>query len=108
MLSKKQVACLQLLKAKKYKKKALKALLDDDSVQAISECCLNVLRGNLKLPKGKKEKLAKYKKEIRFLVHGKNKKRKKQVLIQSGQGILPWIIPGVLGIISSIFGNKDA
>ena len=107
MLSKKQLASLQLLKAKKFRKKALKTLVDDDSVRAISECCLNVLHGNLKLKKKQKQKLTKYKKEIRYLVHGKNKLKKKKLVIQRGGAILPWIIGPAISLISSLF-NKNA
>jgi len=107
MLSKKQVAVLQLLKAKKFQKNALKTLVDDDSVRAISECCLNALHGKLKLKKKQKEKLTKFKKEIRYLVNGKNKRLKKKLIIQKGSGFLPWILGPAISLISSLF-TKDA
>lgn len=94
---------LKLLRARKFQKKHLKALVDEDTVRAISECCLNVLHGTLKLKKKEKDKLSKYKKEIRYLVKGKDKKVKKKIILQKGGSILPWVLGPALGLLTGLF-----
>ena len=100
------VSCLQLLKSKRYNKSILKLLLDEQTVKAISECALNVLKGNAKLTDYQKGKLKKYKKEVRYLSVGKNIRQKKKVIIQKGSGFLPFLIGPALTLISSLL-RKD-
>jgi hypothetical protein len=107
MLTESDVACLKLLKSKRYNKKTLQHLLDDRTVKAISECALNVLRGKVKLSSNQKSKLKKYKKEVRYLVGGKNKRQKKKVIVQKGAGFLPFLIGPAISLITSLLTKKS-
>jgi len=105
MLKEKDLLCLKFLQSRKFNKKTLKNLLDDNTVRAISECALNLLRGKLKVDQKQKKKLSKYKKELRYLVVGKSKGLKKKIIVQSGGGFLSVLIPAAITLISTLLGK---
>lgn len=69
-------------------------------VKIISECCLNLLKGNIPVSKNQKTKLKKYQKAIRKLGNSKKLsiKARKNILIQKG-GFLPLILGPLLGSV---------
>lgn len=78
-------------------------------IKSICECCHNLLKGNIKLPKEDLEKIRKYKAAIRKILKKSSLKTKKKFLIQHG-GFLQILIPAAVSAISSIissFINKE-
>jgi len=74
-------------------------------VNTICECALNVLKGNVPLTPTQKKHLAKYKGTLRKLVL-KGSTRKKKHILQTGRGLLPFLLGPVLGVLSSLLFNK--
>ena len=62
-------------------------------IQCISECCANVLKGNVSLTKAQKQKLHRKRQHLRTLADKKvSIPHKKKILNQTG-GLLPFLIP---------------
>ena len=92
---------LKLLTLKKLKPRIKKAILSDPQIiNAISECVLNLVAGNIQLSSKQKKKLKKYKKDLRILATKTTSKlRKRKILQQKGGGaFLPFIIPAALSL----------
>ena len=104
---KKNIELLKLLKNCKTKqqKRILLELANKDLVYCVSDCCNNLLKGNIKLSNKKREQLKKFGPVIRELAARKTGiKKKKQLLIQKG-GFLPALLTPIIGIASSLFGE---
>ena len=75
-------------------------------VDCVCEMCLNLLNGNIAVNSKTKSKLGQYKDVLRTL---SNKKvpyvKRKRLLVQTGNGFLPFLIPPVLSLISSLAGK---
>ena len=102
--TKRQLALLHALSFPKIDKRIVSAILkhEKDSLNLLSDCCYNALRGNIPLDSLKKNKLSRYKKEIRYLACPKaSVKNKKKVVIQQG-GFLQYLIPAALAVLSNI------
>lgn len=83
---------------------ALLKTLDRNAVKCICECIYNILTGTVPLSTFQKQKLKKHKNILRSLVKKYPVERKKQILIQKGNGFLPLILaPLITGIFSSLF-----
>ena len=77
-------------------------VLDNDALQAIHECCVNVLKGNVPLSRGQKQRLSRYKKVIRRLGGQKRlSTSSKRHLVQTG-GFLGALLPPIIGILGSL------
>jgi len=105
-------ACLLILKAisriKNYKarQKILNEFNGEECIyKAIKEMAVNVVNGNIKLSRIQRTKLAKYKSFIKEAAKPTNSKlKRKRVIVQSG-GFLPYLVPVVLSLLSSILAK---
>ena len=91
---------------KRYKKAIINSA-DKSLIRAICELSLNLLAGNIKLDKHTFEELKKYKHVLRRLVSKQKTKAlatKKKIIIQNG-GFLQFLIPAIIGGISTIIGD---
>lgn len=77
-------------------KKNIRAVIlknsDKKLVQAICECCLNLLIGKIPLTDSQKRELTKYKHFFRKIITKSSLKHKKKILSQQG-GFLPYLVP---------------
>ena len=74
-----------------------------DLIDAICECVLNILRGNVKLSKSQKEGLQKHKHKLRKLAaKGVPRKQKKTLLNQKG-GFMSVLFPLIATLASTLF-----
>jgi hypothetical protein len=94
-------------------KKIRKAILQNSNkelLDAITECILNVLNGNIHIDEKFKEKLKPHSKLLRKIIETKNLKKKRALLVQKGgflQYLIPALVSGVATIISSVISKKD-
>ena len=99
---KKHLPLLKWLSTAKPKvQKSVIRTLDNDALQAIHECCVNVLKGNVPLTHAQKQRLSRYKKVIRKLGAKGGKAASKRRLVQTG-GFLGALIPPILGVLGSL------
>jgi hypothetical protein len=84
---------------------ALLKVADKKVIEAICECVINTLRGNVPLKPCEKKKLSKHKKILRVLgIKKGNWKSKKRAILQTGGAFLPALLaPLVGGLLSSLF-----
>lgn len=105
-VSKQQLQQLQLLRIcpPKLRKDLLKKL-PSNFVNLISECCYNVLKGNVHLNKNQKCKLRKHKDILRRLSNKKTSLfTKRKLIIQKG-GFLNVLIPAAVSAIAGIING---
>lgn len=91
-----------LSEARPRTSKAILKVIDKDVLNAISECSLNVLKGNIPLTQAQKRRLAKHKEVLRALagrkkVSDKNKRR----LVQRG-GFLGSLLGPIIGVLGHL------
>ena len=67
-------------------------------VKLLSECALNILKGNVMLKKGQKERLRRHRKSLHILADKTVPKKQKEKVIQKG-GFLPAIFGAALAPI---------
>jgi len=105
MLTKKQLLHLKLLSKRDLNPRVQRAmLLDKDVVDGVCECALNTIKGTVPLENSQKKKLSKYKKLLRYLATKKaSTKRKREILIQHGKGILPFLIPAAITLFKTLY-----
>ncbi|MCP4364286.1 MAG: hypothetical protein GY800_03185 [Planctomycetes bacterium] len=103
---KKYLEILKILKkATPEQRKALLKVADPDLILCLCECVDNILRGNIKLPKKKKDELAKYIKVLRKIQDRTiPKERKRALLVQNG-GFLPALLAPIIAIAGSLIGD---
>ena len=86
--------------------KAFIKTADKGFIDALCECCLNVLHGNIPLSNKQKKKLKKHKTTLRQLVNKKISITRKKALLQKG-GSLGGIISSLGGLLGGLlFGGK--
>ena len=79
---------------------------DKDLVHSVSECALNVLRGNVKLSDCKKRKLSKFKHQLRAVVDRRLPiASKKKLIIQRGGFLVP-LLTAVLPSLATFIYDK--
>lgn len=71
-------------------------------IKAICECCLNTLKGNIKLSSNQKSQLRKHKSVLRQLVDKKKPLFQKRRLIVQKGGFLNILIPAALTALTSL------
>ncbi len=72
-------------------------------LKCLCECCLNVLKGNVKLTASQKQNLSRHRKVLRDLADRKvSVKRKKHILVQKG-GFLPALLRPILSTLAGLF-----
>ena len=96
---------LQMLRkaAPKLRKKLINSA-PDHLIRTISECSLNVLRGNVRLNKRQHKKLAPYKKILRGLAKSTSLPARKRLINQRG-GFLGALLGPLLGAILPAVGG---
>ena len=71
---------------------------DKDLLQCLSECALNVLKGNVPLTSTEKAKLIKYKQKLRKVANKQVSLKQKHKIVQTG-GFLPALLAPILGAV---------
>ena len=66
---------------------------DKAFINCISECCLNVLKGNVQLTSKEKKVLKKHKNKLRALVNKKVSVEKKKKIVQTGGFLSNLLVP---------------
>lgn len=80
---------------------------DENLLNAVSECCLNVLHGRVPLTSKQKERLSKHKKKLRELAErGASVRKRKRVLVQSGDGFLTALLGPVAALLGGLLFNR--
>lgn len=69
---------------------------EPELIDCVSDICHNILKGNAKLSTTQKQKLSKYKQQIRKIANKTTTRRQKRKLIQKG-GFLGTILAPLLG-----------
>ena len=83
-------------------RKAIISNCDNDLVNCVSECALNLLHGNVKLSDCKRKNLRKYRRQLRTVVDRRlHLAREKKLIIQRG-GILVPLLKAVLPTLASL------
>ena len=105
-LVKRQAHTLKVLaKSKPHVCKSILKEADNDLLKCLSECAYNVLRGNVRLTKPQKTKLAKHKQKLRKVADRKTSLKLKRKLVQSG-GFLPALLaPLLVSVIAPLAGE---
>ena len=83
---------------------------NNEQINTICECILNLLNGNISLKDGERIKLSKYKLALRKSLKKISLKDRKKVFVQNGgflQILLPSVITGLASIISSAISSKE-
>ena len=98
-----ELSCSALLKTAPPKlRKAILANSKSEVVKTLSECSLNLLRGNVKLTPCKKKKLQKHRVHLRKLADKRvSLTSKKKAIVQQGGFLLP-LLGAVLPTIASL------
>ena len=111
-MSKNLVNCLGKLKTiskiknSTKRKKALNLNYDECLYKALNEIAVNTVKRRVPLSIKQVNKLKKHKLNIKKLsCRTKNKKKQKQLVVQSG-GFLPVLIPAIASILTSILSNQ--
>lgn len=74
-------------------------------VYALSEGCINVLKGNVPLSKQKYQKLRRYKKKIRTLANSRIGLRTKQNFVRQNGGFIGLLASALVPVLSTVVGN---
>lgn len=74
-----------------------------DLIKALSECCLNVLKGHVRLTPRQKRRLTKYKQNLRLLAQKKTSTKRRKQLLQKG-GFIGALLKPVLGVLGGLLG----
>ncbi len=77
---------------------------DRELVNCVSECCLNILNGNVRLTPKQKSDLCKHKAKLRTIANKKISLKKKKEIIQKG-GFLPLLLGPISLLVSKLLGG---
>jgi len=102
----KYAPCLrQLHKASSpAQKKMLKKLhKNSDFIKCLCECAKNIIKGNVKLTIGQREKVRQRKRSFRKLALKKTSLKEKRRIVQSG-GFLGALLGPIISVLGSLFG----
>lgn len=95
----KRLKRLNKRRQKEYVQKCDKHLL-----HCLSECCSNLIKGNLPINSSQLKKLRRRKQSLRKLILKKTPLGQKRKILQSG-GFLGLILPPILGFLSSLISE---
>lgn len=99
---KKQAAVMKMLSlSKPAATKAILKTASPDLVHVLTECCLNVLKGNVSLTPRQRKNLARYKRIMRQLSRKSMPLKKKKQLLQTG-GFLQYLLKPIVGLLSNL------
>lgn len=96
---------LELLKliSKSKNPKPILRKCSNSVIKTLCECAVNVIRGNVSLTKKKKNRLSSYKQSLRKLSDKSIPLyKKRQLLVQRGDGFLSILLPAAISVISSL------
>ena len=94
-----------LCKAKPNLIKAIIKEAPSELINVISECALNILKGNVKLKSSQLKKLCRHKHCLRILAKKRTSVKKRKKYLQSG-GFIGALLPALLGpVVGSIIRN---
>ena len=112
-LKKHRETLLVLTKASPQLIKTIIKTASPSLIQALSECALNILEGNITLSPTQKRKLVRFKDNLRFLAKKRASIKKKKEILQTGRfvGILaslvaPLIFEGIGSLVKHIQNKK--
>lgn len=87
-------------------RQAILAAIDNDTVRCLSECCYNIVNGNITLTPQQKRKLTRHKTAIRELANKKVAlKRKRQLLVQRGGFPIAAVLTPLLSVAASLLAD---
>lgn len=105
MCTQQQLEYLKAICKIKSKSSILKTC-PNNIIKALCECAMNALQGNVPLTKKQKSKLSSYKTSLRKLSSKKLPLyKKRQLLIQRGEGFLSILLPAAISVISSLING---
>lgn len=98
---------LNLVAKSKNKKRRDKLidLADRSEIDAISECIVNALAGNIPVKKNHISKMKRHKKKLRLISRKKYPVRERKELIKQTGGILTGILPLALSTLGSLVSS---
>lgn len=93
-----------LIKASKKQRKALLKVADRTWIEAICECALNLVKGNVALSSTERKRLSPYKNHLRALSNPNvTLRRKRKLISQQGGNWLKFLVGPVLKVLEEIF-----
>ena len=100
---KRQAPVLQALaKAHPHVCKAILRGADKDLLQCLSECALNIVKGNVPLTSAQKGGLSKYKQKLRKVADKKVSLKQKQKIVQTGGFASALLVPLIGKVIAPL------
>jgi len=78
----------------------------NDLIRCLSDCCLNVIKGNVQLDNQQKKRLVRHRKTVRNLSHKTVSLKKKRALLLQKGGALPALLVPILSIVGSLLLDK--
>ena len=96
---------IYLAKAKPAVVKAIINTGDKELINALCECALNVLSGNVPLTKTQKTRLCRHKTGLREISRKNTSLKKKKETLQRG-GFLGALLSPILGILGGLLGER--
>ena len=92
-----------LQKCSPLQRKTLLGVAHDDLLGALTECCMNVYLKTISVNPRVSKRLVPFKDHLHFLADNRNPlKQRKEVLLQSGEGILPFILTPIMEQLASL------
>ena len=92
-------------KNKKWLKNVISNAANSE-IQALSEICYNLLKGNIPCSLNRKKQLSKHVRDIRFIANKKESlKGKKKLIVKRGSGFILPLIPFALAAITKLFSH---
>lgn len=95
-------------KDKRKRRQLVSACCDKDFIQAIVECCWNVVNKRVHLSPSVKNNLSKHKQTLRDLSNKSTPTKKKKSLIQSGgfASVLPFLLGPIISGVTELFRRR--
>ena len=90
-----------LAKCKPYMRRAIIKAADDDLLEAITECLLNICKNTIKISPNTYKKLAQYSRHIEVVADKSKPLTQRRVILQKGDGFLPFLLAPVLEQLAS-------
>jgi hypothetical protein len=105
---KKNISYIDVLsKAKKKQRDAIIKTADNELIQCLCECALNILNGNVPLKNSDFQRLSKYKQQLRNLSDPDIHFNQKRDVLQRG-GFLPLLLTPILTLAGQLLANSLA
>ena len=90
-----------LAKCKPPMRKAIIKVADNDLLEAITECLLNICKNTIKISPKTYKKLAQYSRHIEVVADKSKPLAQRRVILQKGDGFLPFLLAPVLEQLAS-------